>query len=142
MNEIVEKIKILAKEKTLLYVEDNDGLRENMSKLLVKIFGNVILAQDGQDGYSSFVKNRPNIVLTDINMPKLNGFEMLRKMKATEPDLKVIVLSALDEKNIYIWLSNMVYLDTFTNPQNYLHYLQQYTNLFYLFKPKTTVVYF
>lgn len=98
MNEIVEKIKILAKDKTLLYVEDNTGLRENMSKLIVKIFGNVTLAHDGQAGYDSFVQNRPAIVLTDINMPQLNGFDMLRKMKVTEPDLKVIVLSAHDDK--------------------------------------------
>ncbi|QSZ42028.1 response regulator [Sulfurimonas aquatica] len=98
MKEMIENIKELTTGMTLLYVEDNAGLRENMSKLLTKIFANVILAQDGEEGYKSFFKHRPNIIITDINMPNMNGFKMIRKIREAEPEAKVIILSAHDEK--------------------------------------------
>ena len=98
MKSMMEKIKLLTRDKTLLYVEDNNGLRENMSQLFSKMFENMLVAEDGQDGYDSFVKNKPNIIITDINMPNMNGFKMLQKIKSVEPDSKVIILSAHDEK--------------------------------------------
>ena len=50
MKETLEKIKLISENKTLLYVEDNTGLRENMSKLIGRVFKNIILAKDGEDG--------------------------------------------------------------------------------------------
>ncbi|OHE02743.1 MAG: response regulator receiver protein [Sulfurimonas sp. RIFOXYD12_FULL_33_39] len=98
MNERIEAIKSLSKEIGILYVEDNEGLSKNMHTLLSKIFEKVYIAHDGEEGYKEYIKNRPKIVITDINMPKLNGFTMMKKIKAVEPKCKVIILSAYDEK--------------------------------------------
>ncbi|MFA6136447.1 MAG: response regulator [Sulfurimonas sp.] len=98
MQQIIEEIKQLSVHMNLLYVEDNAGLRENVEKLLSRIFGNVITAEDGEDGYNAFVKFKPNILITDINMPKISGFDMIKKIKFNEPDCKIIILSAYDEK--------------------------------------------
>lgn len=98
MQQIIEEIKQLSGNMNLLYVEDNDGLRVNVEKLLGRIFGNVITAENGEDGYNAFVKFKPNILITDINMPKMNGFDMIKKIKASEPECKIIILSAYDDK--------------------------------------------
>ncbi|MDO8455078.1 MAG: response regulator [Sulfurimonas sp.] len=98
MQQIIEEIKQFADNMNLLYVEDNAGLRENVEKLLGRIFDNVITAEDGEDGYKTFVKFKPNILITDINMPKMNGFDMIKKIKASEPECKIIILSAYDDK--------------------------------------------
>ena len=98
MNPVLKKLKVASQNITLLYVEDNEGLRKNMLELFERILDNVIVAQDGEEGYAAFLKSSPQIIVTDLNMPKLNGFKMIRKIKALEPNSKVIILSAFDEK--------------------------------------------
>lgn len=98
---ISDKIKTIKKLSTdiqLLYVEDNLGLCENMQKLLDRITDNVIMANDGDEGYKKFLEYNPKIIITDINMPKMNGFKMIKKIKALEPESKILILSAHDEK--------------------------------------------
>lgn len=98
MNDKIETIKKLSKNIKLLYVEDNIGLCDNMKKLLEKMVDDVVVAHDGDDGYIKFLQHKPKIVITDLNMPGLNGFEMIKKIKAIEPECKFIVMSAYDEK--------------------------------------------
>ncbi len=98
MNEQIEKIKSLVNNIDVLYVEDNEGLRKNMLGLLNKIFNNVIVAEDGEDGYNKYIKFKPKIIITDINMPKLDGFGMIKKIKALDLECKILILSAFDEK--------------------------------------------
>lgn len=98
MKEQINKIKELSNNLSLLYVEDNVGLRENMKKLLSNIFDVVITGEDGLDGFNNFVTFRPKIVITDINMPHINGFKLIKKIHAVDPECKIIILSAYDEK--------------------------------------------
>lgn len=99
MKDMIETIKTLSNNIGVLYVEDNLGLSKNVETLLLRVFKSVYTANDGEEGYREFLKNRPKIVITDINMPGMNGFEMLKKIKETESDCKIIILSAFDEKN-------------------------------------------
>lgn len=97
------KEKILALEKkvknlTLLYVEDNKGLREQVSKVFEKIFKNVITASSGEEALELFEKHPSDIVVTDINMGKLNGLELSREIKKIDPFVKIIITSAFDDK--------------------------------------------
>jgi YesN/AraC family two-component response regulator len=98
MKKMTETIKALSGDMGILYVEDNLGLSKNVETLLCRVFKNVHIAHDGKEGYSQFLKHRPKIVITDINMPVLNGFAMAKKIKDVEPNCKIIVLSAFDEK--------------------------------------------
>ncbi len=95
----IKELQELSSGLTLLYVEDNDGLRENALKLLQTLFTNVLSASDGQKGYELFKKHRPQIVLTDIRMPKLDGMQMLKQIKQLQPSTKFIITSAYDEKD-------------------------------------------
>ncbi len=98
MNEKIETIKKLSKDIGILYVEDNHGLSKNMQALLSRIFDSVYVAYDGEQGYNEYIKHKPKIVITDVNMPVMSGFEMIKKIKALELECKIIILSAYDEK--------------------------------------------
>lgn len=97
------KEKILALKKkvknlTLLYVEDNKGLREQATKVLSKIFENVVTADSAESALELFEEHQPQIVITDINMGKLNGLELSKKIKTIDPFVKIIITSAFDDK--------------------------------------------
>lgn len=98
MKDKIEVIRKLGHDIGLLYVEDNFGLRHNMTKLLSKVFKNVITAEDGEDGYNKYLEYKPKIIINDILMPKMNGFNMIKKIKASDEGEKIIVLSAYDDK--------------------------------------------
>jgi len=95
----LKKLQDVAKDFTILYVEDNDSLRVNATRLFQKFFPTVYVGVDGADGLGLFKKHRPPIVITDIKMPKLDGIEMAKKIRHIAPDTKIIIMSAFDEKD-------------------------------------------
>ena len=93
-----KKLAELAKNLTLLYVEDNLGLQREASKMFKKFFTNVITASDGQEGLEVFKKYSPDIVITDIKMPNLDGLAMAKEIKILDKKVQIIIASAFDEK--------------------------------------------
>lgn len=64
----------------ILIVEDEKNIRETLKEMLSMNNYQVITASDGLEGFDSIIKNKPTIVLSDVNMPGLNGFELLDKV--------------------------------------------------------------
>jgi YesN/AraC family two-component response regulator len=83
---------------SILFAEDEPITCLMLSKMLKRRFKNVYLAYDGEEGLALFKEHRPNIVLTDLFMPKMNGFEMIARIKEISPDTPIIVMSAISEK--------------------------------------------
>ena len=84
---------------TILYVEDEQIAREQLAKALKRIFKEVITAVDGEDGYEKYNEHKQSIdlVLSDINMPRQNGIEMLEKIRQTDTNLPFIFTTARSE---------------------------------------------
>lgn len=97
-NDKVVELAKNAQEISLLYVEDNKGLQQQASKIFKKIFNTVITADDGESGLKLFKEYTPRIVITDVNMPKLNGIKMAKMIKHIEPTTHIIITSAYDDK--------------------------------------------
>ncbi len=93
MEETIEHSRYLK----LLYVEDNEDAREATVLILEEFFDNIIIAVDGEDGFKKFQENEIDLILTDLNMPKLNGLDMLRKIKEIDADVPSLILSAYNE---------------------------------------------
>ncbi|WP_024955849.1 response regulator [Sulfurospirillum arcachonense] len=87
-----------AKDFSLLYVEDNDGLREKAERFFKKFFTEIYVGTNGEEGLLLYEKHKPDIVVTDIRMPKLDGMQMSKKIKSITDDVKIIVTSAFDDK--------------------------------------------
>ncbi len=98
----LKELQIVAKEFSILYVEDNDALRNNASKLLKKFFTKVDLAQDGEVGLELFKKYHQQIVITDIKMPNMDGITLMKNIKKINPETKTIIMSAFDDKDFLL----------------------------------------
>ncbi len=98
MNEQLKELRVLAEDISVLYVEDNLLLRQNVEQLLQKLFTNVFVAEDGLEGYQIFTQHKPKLVITDINMPKMNGLTMAKKITLEELSTKIIYITAYDDK--------------------------------------------
>ena len=82
---------------TVLIVEDDEPVAY-MLELALKTDGfRVRLAADGVDGWNSFRAERPDIVLTDIRMPRMDGIELLSKIREADPEMDVLLLTAHGE---------------------------------------------
>ncbi len=94
----LKQLKLDAQGLSILYVEDNTTLREHASKLLKKFFDLVYNACDGQEGLETFKKYHPDIILTDIKMPRMDGLTLSEHIKKISPETKIIIMSAFDDK--------------------------------------------
>ncbi|NNE55362.1 MAG: response regulator, partial [Flavobacteriales bacterium] len=82
---------------TVLYVDDSVEDRVLMQEIMSEIAPDIqlILAETGQDGIDAAADKRPDLVLLDLNMPGLNGFDVLKQLKKNETlqTLPVIVFT-------------------------------------------------
>lgn len=88
--------KNLLKKFTLLYVEDDDVIRVELSQLLSNFFSMVHVAKNGKEGLRTFLENQDEIdlILTDLNMPELNGIEMIKKIRTIDNKIPIIFATA------------------------------------------------
>ena len=72
--------------KTILYVEDNDANRMIVRDLLKRTTYRLIEATDGEAGVAQALEARPDLILMDIQLPKISGLEAIRQIRAQEPN--------------------------------------------------------
>lgn len=102
INDLLYSIKEKAQNISILYVEDEPKLRAEMLTFLSKIFIHVEVAADGAEGLEKYAKNRHDIVLTDIQMPNMNGLELIREIQKINESQEVIIISAYTEPDYLI----------------------------------------
>jgi PAS domain S-box-containing protein len=91
-----------SKNLKLLYVEDNQLAREATLAVFEEFFEEVIVGVDGQDGFEQYTKESVDMIITDINMPRLNGLEMTKKIRELDKDIPILVLSAYNESGFFM----------------------------------------
>jgi len=94
--EYINSLKDFSKNLTVLYVEDNKEARDSTIELLKIFFNNIVIAYDGMDGIEKF-NSSIDIIITDINMPKMNGIDMIKKIKEINNNIPVLIISAHNE---------------------------------------------
>ncbi len=84
---------------SLLYVEDSPAIRELVALLISRRFPQLklVLAKNGQEGFECYTRLRPDIILTDIRMPVMDGIQMAGKIKALDKGAKIIVITAFSD---------------------------------------------
>lgn len=87
------------KNLTILYVEDEEMIRQNAVEYLSRICDNVLEAKDGLEALEVYRKNRPNIIISDIKMPKMNGLNMAKEIRKEDKETPIIIATAHTETN-------------------------------------------
>jgi putative two-component system response regulator len=113
-----------AKNISVLYVEDDQDLRENTTRLLSSFVSVLEAAENGQEGLAKYNNRSYDLVITDINMPVKNGIEMAREIKDINHKQVIIVISAYDDAN-YLLESINLGVDSFIlKPLNLNQFLE------------------
>ncbi|ADG93538.1 response regulator receiver protein [Arcobacter nitrofigilis DSM 7299] len=82
----------------ILYVEDDDITRENAIEYLENYFVNIYEAKDGLEALKKFEQINPDIIITDIQMPKVDGLEFIKSVRQKNKEVQVIVITAFSHK--------------------------------------------
>lgn len=82
----------------ILYAEDNKKVREAYVLVLKRYFKAVIEASDGEEALELYDTYKPDILLTDINMPLIDGLELIRIIRENDLKTKIVVLSAYSDQ--------------------------------------------
>jgi len=106
VKEILQQLTLYAEGLKVLYVEDEELIRENTALLFSSIFTVVDTATNGREGLSLFQEKVYDIVITDILMPEMNGVVMIQKIKEINPSQSVIVTSACEDSSYLLELIN------------------------------------
>lgn len=87
---------------SLLYVEDEAATREQVSRVLASRGYRLIVAENGEQGLEFFREQSPDIVLTDIMMPRLDGLEMSRAIRELSPEAQIACMTAFSDTSYLI----------------------------------------
>ena len=121
----------------VLYVEDDVPSRVYVSTILKARVNNLFIADNGKMGLDIFSEKRPDIVITDIGMPVMNGLELSRKIKEIEPEVPIILTTAFDLKHYLLESIEIGISDYILKPvqkKQFLEALQRVTDYIFLKK--------
>ncbi len=90
----LEKLKTL----TILYAEDEEGIRKKISDSLRYYVKSVIEAQNGERALQLYREKKPDILFTDIMMPKLDGIELVRTIRKDDVKMPIVIITAHTDK--------------------------------------------
>ena len=90
MKKLLERLKSM----TILYAEDDPDVQRNVSGYLELVFGNVVGASSGTEAYERYQTGGIDVVLTDIDMPGLNGIDLAKKIREFDQTTPIIIMTA------------------------------------------------
>ena len=102
----------------LLLVEDEKAIRENYVTYLKMLFSEVFEAEDGEKAYEIYKSKKPDILIIDINIPKLNGLELLEKIRENDHTTKAIILTAYTDKSFLLKAASLKLTKYLVKPVN------------------------
>ncbi len=84
-----------------MIVDDDDHVRTFLIVLLRKVVsGNILEARNGEEAIETYRRERPDLILLDVNMPVMDGLETLTKLREINPDVVVIMITSLAMRKI------------------------------------------
>ena len=82
------------KNLTILYVEDDTEVRENISQSLAYFVKHIESASNGDEAFELYEKISPDIIITDIDMPGMNGLELAARVRECDSFIPIVVMTA------------------------------------------------
>ena len=92
---VLEKLKAL----TILYIEDEEGIRKKISDSLRYYTKEVLEAKDGEEGLKIYKEKNPDIIYTDILMPKMDGISLVKEIRKNDKKIPIVLVTAHTEKS-------------------------------------------
>lgn len=107
MNTNLEYITSVGKKFKVLYIEDQEDVRQQTKKILENFFGHIHLAKNGEEGLDKFKKNSFDIIFTDLEMPIMNGIDMIKNIRSIDKNIPIVIFSAYSDTEYFIQTINL-----------------------------------
>ena len=95
--EIILKLRKMGQHINILYVEDDETISEQFETLFRKVFRHIDVVHDGKEGLQRYKESVYDIVITDIEMPNMNGIELIKEIKKINQNQLIVVTSAYND---------------------------------------------
>jgi len=105
--------------KQILIVDDEENAREALSKILTHDGYDVYSAANGVEALSFLRSRQVDLIITDINMPQMNGLVFLRELNRSYPESNVIMITAYGEVESYLEAMNLGAFEYINKPIRY-----------------------
>ena len=92
--ELINQMRVLGSSLEILYVEDDSEVQEQVCNMLYRFFGTIDTASDGVEAFEMYTKKEYDLILTDIEMPRMDGIELSRKIIEHNSEQSIFVISA------------------------------------------------
>ncbi|WP_321779413.1 response regulator transcription factor [Sulfurimonas sp.] len=92
------KTKEIIDDISILIAEDESELREYLKEYLELFFKNIFVARCGKTAYETYLDKKPDIILSDINMPNIDGLSMAKKIRESDSETNIIIMSAHSDR--------------------------------------------
>ncbi|MBF0370267.1 MAG: diguanylate cyclase [Magnetococcales bacterium] len=99
---ISESDRLFLKSISVLYVEDDAEIHRQLSEYLTREVGTLHTAPNGRAGLEVFEEIHPEVVVTDILMPEMDGLEMAKMIREKDPDVPIIVTTAFNDEEFFL----------------------------------------
>lgn len=98
----IKEIKEISSSLNILYAEDDRDIAKTIINYLSKLFNEVVYAENGEEALTLYKQRPYDIVITDINMPKITGLNLIKEIKAININQNVIIISAYSDSDNFI----------------------------------------
>lgn len=98
---------LILQNKTVLFVEDDAIMREQTAEILGMMFKQVLTAKDGMEAYEIYEDNKPDLIITDIKMPKKDGLKLIKQIRQHDYVTPIILLTSFTDYSMLINAANL-----------------------------------
>jgi len=120
----MDKLLKYTKNLNLLYVEDDKHLVKEMTELFSNFFDDIEIAYNGEEALNLYKKEKFDIIISDIKMPKMDGIELSKQIKEIDSEQEIIIISAYNDSNKLMSLIKIGISDFILKPLDFQQFLQ------------------
>lgn len=113
---MLDKYEFILKNSSLLLAEDDKNLRDSFTRILLLYVDKVYAASDGEEALHLYHLHHPDIVITDVKMPKINGLELIKEIRKNDQNIPIIVTSAYTDKDFLLESIKLSLVDYVVKP--------------------------
>lgn len=114
-----------ARGRRILLVDDDEVLRELVAEALMMSGFEVVCAEDGEAGWDSLCKLEFDLLITDHNMPRLSGFDLIKKMKSRPSQVPVLMITGYVPFQFHESADTLPFCDVLPKPFSFEELLQK-----------------
>ncbi|QOG12933.1 response regulator transcription factor [Arcobacter sp. FWKO B] len=98
---------LFLKNKTVLFAEDDTIMKTQITEILEMLFKKVCSVSNGKEAYESYLCEQPDLIITDIKMPSIDGLTLVEKIRKRDYETPIIMITSFSEQELLLNATNL-----------------------------------